>query len=67
MLVKRQYLVLNAFMMSEDSRSSYLVNDSDEHIHLNTGTLVAQGEDARGVQSIVDTIAPTGGVMNLEK
>ena len=64
---RRQYLVPNALMMSGDSRSLYLVNDSDEHIHLNTGTLVAQGEDARGVQSIVDTSASTGGVMNLEK
>ena len=36
-------------------------------IHLKTGTLVAQGEDARGVKSIVDTIGSTGGVNNLEE
>ena len=54
-------------MMSGDSRSLYFMNDSDEHIHLNTGTLVVQGEDARDVQPIVDTSASTGGVKNLEK
>ena len=64
---RRKYLVPNALMMSGDSKSLYLVKDSDEHIHLNPCTLVAQGEDARGVQSIVDTSASTGGVKNLEK
>ena len=34
---------------------------------VNTGTLVAQGGDARGVQSIVDTSASTGVVKNIEK
>ena len=61
------YLGHNAVMISEDSRSMYLVNDSNEHIHLNTSTLVAQGEDSRGVKSIVDTIGTTGGEKNLEK
>ena len=53
--------------MPGDSKSLYLVNDSDEHIYLNTGTIVAQGEDARGVQFIVDISASTGGIKNLGK
>ena len=64
---RRQYLVPNALMMSGNSRSLYLVNDSDEHINLNTCSLVAHGEDARSVQSIVVTSATTGGVKNQEK
>ena len=64
---RRKYLVHNALMMSGDSRNLYLVNDSDQHIHLNTCTLVAEGEYARGVQFIVDTSASTGGIKNLEK
>ena len=46
---RRQCLVPKALMMSGDSRSLYLVDVSDEHIYLYTGTLVAQVEDAKGV------------------
>ena len=47
-----QYLVPNTLIMSGESNSLYVINDSDEHVFLNEGMVVALGQDVLQAEEV---------------